>query len=62
VADYYRDLVRLLREDGYEFKRQGPGDHEIWWSPKTGVYVTVDRKVALHRNGILNEAGIAKAF
>jgi hypothetical protein len=29
MADYYRDVVRLLKESGYEFKRQGRGDHEI---------------------------------
>ena len=29
MADYYRDVIRLLRESGYEFKRQGRGDHEI---------------------------------
>jgi hypothetical protein len=29
MADYYRDVVRLLRQAGYEFKRQGRGDHEI---------------------------------
>jgi hypothetical protein len=29
MAEYYRDLVRLLRDGGYEFKRQGRGDHEI---------------------------------
>ena len=24
MADYYRDVIRLLREGGYEFKRAGP--------------------------------------
>jgi hypothetical protein len=28
VADYYRDLIRLLKENGYEFKRQGRGDQK----------------------------------
>jgi hypothetical protein len=23
MADFYRDVIRLLREAGYEFKRQG---------------------------------------
>jgi hypothetical protein len=23
MADYYRDVIRLLREAGYELKRQG---------------------------------------
>ncbi|HEY4775817.1 MAG TPA: type II toxin-antitoxin system HicA family toxin [Xanthobacteraceae bacterium] len=45
MADYYRDVVRLLRENGCEFKRQGRGDHEIWWNLKTGAHVTVDRKL-----------------
>jgi len=64
VADYYRDVIRLLRESGFEFKRQGRGDHEIWWNPKTRVHVTVDRKLKskFTANGILKEAGLAKAF
>jgi hypothetical protein len=35
VADYYRDLVARLRAAGYEFKRSGRGDHEIWWNAET---------------------------
>ncbi len=64
MADYYRDVVRLLKEGGYEFKRQGRGDHEIWWNPQTGVRVTVDRKLKskFTANGILKEAGLPKAF
>jgi hypothetical protein len=64
MADYYRDVVRLLRDACYEFKRQGRGDHEIWWNPKTGMRVTVDRKLASRftANGILKEAGLPKAF
>jgi len=64
VADYYRDLIRLLREAGYEFKRQGRGDHEVWWNSTTGVSVTVDRKIKSRftANGVLKEAGLRKAF
>jgi predicted RNA binding protein YcfA (HicA-like mRNA interferase family) len=64
MADYYRDVVRLLRESGYEFKRQGRGDHEIWWNPNTGIRVTVDRKLKskFTANGILKDAGLMKAF
>ena len=64
MADYYRELVRLLRAAGYELKRQGRGDHEIWWNPKSGVRVTVDRKLKskFTANGILKEAGLEKAF
>jgi len=45
MADYYRDVVARLREGGFEFKRQGRGDHEIWWNPRTQVRVTVDKKL-----------------
>ena len=64
MADYYRDLIRLLKAGGYEFKREGRGDHEIWWNPQTRVNVTVDRKLKSRftANGILKEAGLAKAF
>jgi predicted RNA binding protein YcfA (HicA-like mRNA interferase family) len=64
MADYYRDVIQLLRANGYEFKRHGRGDHEIWWNPQTGVRVTVDRKLKskFTANGILKEAGLQKAF
>lgn len=45
MADYYRDVVRLLKDHGYQFKRQGRGDHEIWWNPRISTHVTVDRKL-----------------
>ena len=64
MADYYRDVIRLLKESGYQFKRPGRGDHEIWWNPSTGINVTVDRKLKSRftANGILKEAGLPKAF
>jgi hypothetical protein len=64
MADYYRDLVALLREGDYEFRRQGRGDHEIWWNPRSGMRVTVDRKLRskVTANEILKDAGLPKAF
>jgi predicted RNA binding protein YcfA (HicA-like mRNA interferase family) len=64
VADFYRDPVKLLQAAGYEFKRQGPGDHEIWWHPQTGVRLTVDKKLRsrVTANEILKDAGLPKAF
>jgi predicted RNA binding protein YcfA (HicA-like mRNA interferase family) len=64
MADYYRDVVRLLRENGYDFKRRGRGDHEIWWNPRTGASVVIDRKLRSRHtaNGILKEAGLPKSL
>jgi len=64
VADFYRDVIRLLRDAGYEFKRPGRGDHEIWWNRNTGHRVTVDRKLKskITANEILKDAGLPKAF
>ena len=56
MADYYREVVTRLRAGGFEFKRQGRGDHEIWWNPRTGVRSKVTA------NEILKDAGLAKAF
>jgi predicted RNA binding protein YcfA (HicA-like mRNA interferase family) len=63
MADYYRDVIRLLREAGL-LKRQGRGDHEIWWNPQSGIRVTVDRKLKSRftANAILKEANLPKAF
>ena len=51
MADYYRDLIRLLLDAGFEFKRPGRGDHEIWWNPRTGVRVTGGSKAQFSRYG-----------
>ncbi len=64
MADFYRDVVRYLRDAGYEFKRSGRGDHEIWWDARTGQRVIVDRKLRSKHtaNEILKQAGLPKAF
>jgi predicted RNA binding protein YcfA (HicA-like mRNA interferase family) len=62
MADYYRDLVALLRSAGYEFN--GRGDHEIWWNSNSRVTVVVDKKLRsrITANEILKDAGLPKAF
>jgi hypothetical protein len=34
-GNLYPDLVRLLRDGGCEFVRDGKGSHELWKSPLT---------------------------
>ena len=37
----YREIVRRLKELGFEFHRQAAGSHEIWLNPKTNRYTTI---------------------
>jgi predicted RNA binding protein YcfA (HicA-like mRNA interferase family) len=64
MANFYRDLIRILQKGGFELKRQGKGDHEIWWHPQLGKHVTVDHGIKSRgtANAILKEAGLPKQF
>jgi hypothetical protein len=33
MAEFYRDLVAILRANGCHLVRKGKGSHEIWYSP-----------------------------
>ncbi|MFN6529255.1 type II toxin-antitoxin system HicA family toxin [Nostoc sp. ChiSLP03a] len=39
------EVKKLLTEAGCYFKRQGKGDHEIWYSPITDNNFVVDSKI-----------------
>jgi len=62
--EYARQLRRLLGEAGYQFEREGKGDHEIWRNPETGRRVTLDVGTRSRHtaNKILKDAGLPKAF
>ena len=64
MADFRPALERQLRENGCYPKRQGKGDHTIWFSPKTERSFAVDSKIKSRHtaNGILKQAGLPKAF
>lgn len=61
---YGRDLKRVLRAHGCTFVRQGKGDHEIWFSPNTGLTFAVDAgtRKRYTANAILKQAGIKPEF
>jgi hypothetical protein len=42
MAGFTARLKQLLKNDGCVFVRQGKGDHEIWYSPRTGTHFPVD--------------------
>jgi predicted RNA binding protein YcfA (HicA-like mRNA interferase family) len=65
MADFYRDVIRLLRNAGFEqVPRRGKGSHEIWRRPDTPPAVTVPRKLRsrMTANAILKAAGQSKRF
>jgi len=57
-------LKQLLRDAGCSFERQGKGDHEIWFSPVTGIRFVVDSSIKSRHtaNAVLKQAGLPKKF
>lgn len=57
---YGRALKRILKEHGCRFVRHGKGDHEIWFSPLTGVHFAIDAgtRKKFTAEGVLKQAGI----
>jgi predicted RNA binding protein YcfA (HicA-like mRNA interferase family) len=37
----YREIVKRLKQLGFEFHRQAAGSHEIWLNPLTNRYTTL---------------------
>jgi hypothetical protein len=64
AGGYGRKIERVLRDAGCTFVRHGKGDHEIWFSPISKRHFTFDRNVKVRHtaNGILQDAGLPKAF
>ena len=64
MAEFYRDLVRILEANGCYLVRKGKGSHAIWHSPVSNRNVTVPRSTKSRHtaNEVLKEAGLAKAF
>ena len=64
MADYTKDVLRLLVQNDCKFVRHGKGDHDIWYSPISARSFTVDGKIKDRylANGILNQAGIKTRF
>ena len=37
----YREIVKRLKQLGFEFHRQAAGSHEIWFNPASKRYTTI---------------------
>jgi predicted RNA binding protein YcfA (HicA-like mRNA interferase family) len=64
MAGFERELRKLLTDAGCAFHRQGKGDHEIWYSPLSERYFTVDGEILSRHtaNAVLKQAGLPKQF
>jgi hypothetical protein len=61
----YGPLIKAeLRANDCYFERHGKGDHEIWFSPITNRYLTVDSgtKSRHTANAVMKQAGINRRF
>ena len=63
-GNFAAELKRLLQEAGCGFERHGRGDHDIWYSPHTGIRFLVDGKIKSRHtaNAVLKQAGLPKHF
>ena len=60
MAEYEKKVRDVLDAHGCKFHRHGKGDHDIWFSPLTNIYLTVDGKIKSRHtaNAIMKQAGI----
>jgi hypothetical protein len=63
-VSYTPQLKQILLESGCYFKRQGKGDHELWYSPITQQSFVVDNLIKSRHtaNAVLKQAGLPKQF
>ena len=58
----YREIVKRLKQLGFEFDRQAAGSHEIWFNRNTRRYTTIPNHPGDMPEGtlraILKQAGI----
>jgi predicted RNA binding protein YcfA (HicA-like mRNA interferase family) len=58
----YREIVKRLKELGFQFDRQARGSHEIWFNPSSRRYTTIPNHPGDMPQGtlraILKQAGI----
>ena len=64
MAEYEKRVRDIMRRHSCTFVRHGKGDHDIWYSPISKRYVTVDGKIKSRHtaNGILKQCGINEHF
>ncbi len=64
MAEYEKQVREILTKNRCAFVRHGRGDHDIWYSPISGKYFTVDGKIKSRHtaNAIMKQSGISHRF
>jgi predicted RNA binding protein YcfA (HicA-like mRNA interferase family) len=64
VADYRRDLIKLLDRYGCSLVRHGKGSHDLWQSPVNGARFVIQRDLRsrIAANNVLKQAGLNERF
>jgi len=64
MATYDKEVIKILRKNGFVLHRRGKGDHDIWRNNETNISVTVDGKIKSRHmaNEILKDAKLGKQF
>ena len=64
MAEYEKEVRRILKDNGCYFVRHGKGDHDIWFSPITNRNVVVAVKIKSRdtANAIMKQSGVKYHF
>jgi len=64
MADYTKDVRKILSNNGFTVARKGKGDHVIWYNENTKRTVSVDGEIKSRHsaNEVLKKAGLGKQF
>lgn len=49
----YREIIKRLKELGFQFDRHAAGSHEIWYNPTTNRYTTIPNHTGAMPEGTL---------
>jgi len=64
MADYGRDVKKILKANGCSFVRNANGSHQLWQSPINDCRFVVQKNLKSRKsaNNILKQAGIDHKF
>jgi len=64
MAEYEKEIRKILKKYSCSFVRRGKGDHDIWYSPITNRNITVDSRIKSRHtaNAIMKQSGIKHYF